>query len=52
MPTQTAAAAPGFYQVEFIPASTGTWIVGKWTILIQVEHGQDHGQTITSFAIA
>jgi hypothetical protein len=43
--------APGFYQVEFIPAAAWTWIPGKWTILIHVKQGQNEGQTITSFAI-
>jgi hypothetical protein len=44
----TAGRLAGFYLLTLVPISTQTWKAGVYVFAVTVQHGADHGQTLTS----
>jgi hypothetical protein len=39
---------PGFYRINVVPVTTGTWKSGVYIFAIAVQKGQDRGQTLAT----
>ena len=43
---------PGYYLIEVIPKSGGSWVPGTWTVAVKAAAGNDRGQALATFTVA